>query len=67
MAIADSNHRHKVTIPKTLLKVIESNAEELGLSVSETMAMAIESYYADNGKYTPEDTQWKKKLKNRAA
>lgn len=67
MAVAKTNARHKVTVTKNLLAVVEADAKERGLSISETMAMAIATYYANSGAYTQENTQWTKKLESQAA
>ena len=66
MAIAKHNVRFKATLHEDLDKIIKQQAELQGVAASQLVTFIVESHFQNLNLYTPEQSEWRTKLKNQA-
>lgn len=67
MAIPDHKTRYSVTLDDTLIEIMKNEATERGVHAAQLATHIIETHFANSGKFTPEQSAWRTKLKNQTA
>lgn len=63
MPVASYNTRPRVTIHEDLRALVQRDADELGLSVSEIIAKIVQEQYEEKANYEPSSTpRWQLRL-----